>query len=53
MAWPMRTFYAIQQMQAGSWVTTQLFIVEEFAVKKVAKLGAGWRVEPVQREMLD
>jgi hypothetical protein len=50
---PMRTFYAIQRLDGAGWTTTQLFLIRHYAEAKVARLGEGWRVEDVQREILD
>lgn len=50
---PMRTFYAIQRRDGAAWTTTQLFLIRSYAEAKVARLGDGWRVEDVQREILD
>ena len=50
---PMRTMYAIQRFEAGTWVTTQLFYIEEYAAAKAKRLGDGYRMEPVRREIFD
>lgn len=50
---PMRALYAVQAFEGGNWVTKQLFIIREFAAAKVARLGVGWRLHDVQREIFD
>lgn len=50
---PMRTLFAIQHFECGDWVTKQLFIVRDFAEAKVLRLGDGWRLQNVQREIYD
>jgi hypothetical protein len=50
---PTRTLFAIQRLADGAWVTEKLFGLRDFAEAYVARLGAGWRVEAVQREIFD
>lgn len=50
---PTKICFAIQNFRNGKWVTTNLYCIREFAEKKIATLGEGWRVHDVRREILD